>query len=45
LDEVAKRLKEEGIRDPIPLLKHLGFTVKWRGLDSAVVVKEDSKMM
>ncbi|MGC8936560.1 MAG: DUF790 family protein [Candidatus Methanomethylicaceae archaeon] len=45
LDEVAERLKEEGIRDPIPLLKHFGFTVKWRGLDSAVVVKEESKMM
>jgi len=40
LEGLAERLSGEGIKDPIPLLQHFGYTVKWRGLGSAEVVKD-----
>ena len=43
LETLAEILRREGIRDPIPILHHLGYTIKWRGLDSAEVVKNSSK--
>ena len=39
LEELSRKLREEGIGDPIALIHHLGFTIKWRGLNSAEVVK------
>jgi predicted nuclease of restriction endonuclease-like RecB superfamily len=42
LEELVRRLKGEGISDPIALIHHLGFTVKWRGLNSAEVAKSQN---
>ncbi|MCX8182312.1 MAG: DUF790 family protein [Candidatus Methanomethyliaceae archaeon] len=45
LETLTETLKREGINDPIPLLRHLGYTIKWHGLGSAEVVKNSPKEM
>ncbi|MBC7113323.1 MAG: DUF790 family protein [Candidatus Methanomethyliales bacterium] len=42
LEELVRKLRSEGISDPIALIYHLGFTIKWRGLNSAEVVKSQN---
>ncbi|MEM4405691.1 MAG: hypothetical protein QXS68_01460, partial [Candidatus Methanomethylicaceae archaeon] len=43
LEILTETFRREGINDPISLLRYLGYTIKWRGLGSAEVVKSPSK--
>ncbi|MGQ9759396.1 MAG: DUF790 family protein [Candidatus Methanomethylicaceae archaeon] len=43
LEPIAKRLAEEGIDNPLPLLRYFGYNLRWRSLDSAEVVRGEGR--
>lgn len=43
LKSITTKLAEEGITNPIPFLRHFGYSIKWHGLDSAEVIKAEPK--